>query len=100
MGHPYELGPSCSLQNPCHLDAGGDPELAEDIAEMGLDGLEAQEELRRDLGVGATVQHKPCHLEVAAAQRAEALPVRLGCRAAARDVAAELAKLVLGLVPV
>ena len=43
----------------CQLDPVRDADLAEDVAEVGLDRLGADEELRGDLGVGAAVPSQP-----------------------------------------
>jgi|SRR5215217_40587 len=52
-----------------HLDTGGDTELLEQVAEVGLDRLDAQEQLRGDLGVGLARDDEPRHLQLAVAER-------------------------------
>src|SRR6516164_5429640 len=54
-----------------------DAQLVEDVAQVGLDGLLAQEQLRGDLRVGLAVDDEPRHLEFAAGQRLDACPVGL-----------------------
>ena len=65
---PIGATPGRALHDPSHLDAGRHVELAEDVAHVGLDRLEAEEEVGGDLGVGAPVDHPLGHLELPGAQ--------------------------------
>src|SRR5215207_1221885 len=89
------LGP---LDGVRELHPGRQPELVEDVAQVRLDGLGAEEEVGGDLRVGAAGGDQPGHLRLALGERAEqdtagpaAGPVR--------DPDAEPAQLPLGLVP-
>src|SRR6185503_5927794 len=73
--------------------ARGDVELAKDAAQMGLDGLDAQEQLGGDLGIGAAVDDEARDLDLTLGQGLDAGSVDGARPGAAVDVAAELAEL-------
>ena len=56
------------LDGPGDLGTGGDAQLHEHAADVRLDRLAAEEERRRDLGVGPAVHEEPRHLELALRQ--------------------------------
>src|SRR5215467_13603172 len=88
--------PVTLLDRPGQLDAVGDADLAEDVAEVGLDGLLAEEELGRDLGVRLAVDDEARQLELALGQRRDAA-WRRPDGTAAIDRAAELSQLTFHL---
>jgi hypothetical protein len=53
------------------FDARADSELRVDVAQVRLDGLEAEEELGSDLGVGLPIDDEPCELELALRKRGD-----------------------------
>ncbi len=55
-----------------HLHARRHVELAEQVAHVALDRLQAEEQLGGDLGVGPAVHDQPRHLELALGQRSRA----------------------------
>ena len=66
----------------CKLDPRRDADLQEDVAQMGLDRLLAQEQLGGDLGIGSAVDDESRYLDLALGQRVDASPVELaGARA-------------------
>jgi hypothetical protein len=73
--------------------AGGDAHLVEDVAQVGLDGLLAQEQFRGGLRVGLAVDDEPRHLEFASGQRLMPAPLALPGRIqpAQRPVASQAA---------
>src|SRR5262249_12025269 len=77
-----------------------DAHLVEDVAQVGLDGLLAQEQLRGDLRVGLAVDDEPGHLELASGQRPDASPVGGAWPGAPVDVMPELSQLPLRALPV
>src|SRR5262249_47296394 len=86
-----------AFYSPCELDTRGDIELAEDVAQVGLDRLVAEEELRGDLGVGSPVDDQLGHLELTGRQGLDPFPVALAGAGPPVHSAAELAELALGL---
>ena len=88
------------LDHMCELDARRDADLAEDVAQMRLDGLLAEEQFRCDLKVVFAVEDEPCHLELALGQRVDARPVTRACARAPMGAVAELPELSLGTVAV
>src|SRR5829696_3443631 len=89
-----------ALDGPRQLDARRHAEFAEDVAQVRLHGLQAEEQLRRDLGVRVAVDDELADLHLPRAERSQ--PVRPG-RArpgAALDPFPEAAQLLLGGVPV
>ena len=74
--------------------------LAEDVAQVGLDRLLAEEQLRGDLGIRLAVDNEPCHLELAFGQRLDAGPVGLARPRATVDAMAKLSQLLFRFVPV
>src|SRR3954463_11671582 len=80
--------------------ARGDVELAEDAAQVGLDGLHAEEELGGDLGIGAAVDDETRDLALAFGELLDAGAVERPRPCAAVHVAAQLAELLLGLLAV
>ena len=66
---PRIIGPRSCLDRPRNLDARGDVELVEDVAQMRLHGLAADEERRRDLGVGTPVHDEVGDLPLAVGSR-------------------------------
>src|SRR4051794_10955253 len=81
------------IDGPRHLYPRGDVELAEQVAHVGFDGLDAEEQLGGDLGVGLAVDDEPCHLELALRERLEAAAIRHAGSRAAMDVVALLSQL-------
>src|SRR5215469_6034650 len=79
----------------CEVGTGGDAHLVEDVAQVGLDCLQAQEQLRRDLRVGLAVDDEPRHLEFASGQRLDACPAGLARPRAPVGTMAELSQLSL-----
>jgi hypothetical protein len=57
-------------------DARLDTDLVEDVAQVALDGLLAQEQFRRDLGVRLPIQDQPGDLKLATRKRLEAQGTR------------------------
>src|SRR4051812_46356879 len=86
-----------ALHLPRDLDPRGDAELVEDVAQVRLDRLRAEEELARDLGVRPPVDHQAGDLELAGGQRADAVAVAPDRPRAALDALPEAAQLLLGL---
>src|SRR5262245_40537819 len=77
-----------TLDCACEFDSRTDADLAKDVAEMRLDGLLAEEELSRDLGIRLSVDHEVCDLELAFGQRGDWCPVVVaGARASVRAAA-------------
>src|SRR3954469_8355087 len=95
--------PSCALRP---LDGAGelDPRryahLAEDVPQVGLDGLLAEEQLVRDLRVGLAVDHEHGELELAFGQRLERRPGRPARPRALLNAMPELPQLPLRLAAV
>ena len=72
----------------------------ENVAQVGLDGLLAQEQFRGDLRVGLAVDDEPRHLEFASGQRLDACPVGLARPRAPVGTMAELSQpLIMGSAP-
>ena len=82
--------PIGALDRAGQLDARGDVELAEDVAQMGLDGLLAEEQLGRDLGIRLRVEDETRHLELALAQGLEAGPIALATARTTMDAMPKL----------
>src|SRR5918994_7654244 len=61
-------------EHPCERRTRGHPQLLERVAEVGLDGLLAEEELGRDLPVGPTRHHEPGDLELTSCEPGVARP--------------------------
>src|SRR4029079_9686205 len=70
-------------------------QLVEDVAQVRLHRLLAEEELRRDLEIGLAVDDEPCHLEFPFGQRVDARPVSPACPRAPMRAVAELPQLSL-----
>src|SRR5262245_10199421 len=82
------------------LDTRRDVELVEEVAQVGLDGLRAQEQLGGDLRVRPAVADEPRHLELALGERLDAHAVGpAGARTAVPGLA-EPPQLLLGLLEV
>src|SRR3954447_21337190 len=95
--------PSCALRpldGAGELDARGHAHLAEDVPQVGLDGLLAEEQLVRDLRVGLAVDHEHGELELAFGQRLERRPGRTAPRRALLNAMPELPQLSLRLAAV
>src|SRR4051794_3481847 len=88
-----------ALDRACHLHARGHVELVEDVAQVGLDGLRAEEQRARDLPVGLAVDDEPRDLELACGERSDAGEVRAAAARAPVDALAELAELLLDACP-
>src|SRR4051812_16643445 len=93
---PVSGRPARAFDRTCQLDARGDLELAEDVAQVRLDCLEAEEQLDGDLGVCPAIDYERGNLALAFRQRVDA-----GAFGAARARAPvhgtpELAQLALG----
>jgi hypothetical protein len=78
----------------------GDVHLVDDVAQVGLDCLLAQEQFRGDLRVGLAVDDEPRDLEFAPGQRVDACPVGLARPGAPVGTMAELSQLSLGALAV
>src|SRR5262249_9405421 len=98
--HPHLSGVLGALDRARELDACRDADLAEAVAQMGLDRLLAQEQLGRDLGVRLALDDEAGHLELALGERLDARPVPPAGAGAPMRTVAELPKLPLGLVAV
>ena len=72
----------------------------EDVAQVGLDCLWAEDQLRGDLGVGFAVGDEPCHLQFAFGEGLKAGCAGLAWPGAPVDAMAELSQLALCLVAV
>src|SRR2546430_15418916 len=81
-------------------DPRGDADLAEDVPQVRLDRLLAEEELRGDLGIRLAVDDEPRDLELAFGQRLDRGPAGFARPRAAVDAMAEPSQLALRLVPV
>src|SRR5688572_22135103 len=92
--------PIGALDGAGQLDARGDVELPEDVAQMSLDGLLAEEQLGRDLGIRLRVEYKTRHLELALAQGLEAGPIAFARAGTTMDAMPKLPKLALRVVAV
>jgi hypothetical protein len=66
-----------AFDGPCDFYARGDAELAEGVAQVGLDRLRAEEELGSDLRIGLAVDHESCDLEFSFGERVDAGAVAL-----------------------
>src|SRR3954447_395084 len=103
LGYDLRWCPSCALRP---LDGAGqlDPRLhahfAEDVPQVCLDGLVAEEQLARDLRVGLAVDHEHGELELALGQRLERRPGGPAPPRAPLDAMPELAQLPLRLAAV
>jgi hypothetical protein len=97
LPHDVAIG---ALDRAGDIVARGDVELAEDAAQVAFDGLDAEEELGGDLGVGAAVDDEARDLGLALGERLDARAVERARPCAAADVAAQLAELLLGLLAV
>src|SRR5262249_17775957 len=93
---PRSLTLPTLLDRAGQLDAGRDAHLAEDVAEVGLDGLLAEEQLGRDLGIRLAVDDEAGELELALRQGGDAVGGGAG-GASPVDGPAEPAELTLGL---
>src|SRR5436190_16019705 len=82
------------------LHSGRDVDLAEDVAQVSLDRLLAEEQLRGDLGIRLAVDDEPCHLELACSQRLDTDPVGLARPRTTVDAMPELSQLAFRLVAV
>src|SRR3954469_10681849 len=80
--------------------ARGDVELAEDAAQVGLDGLDAEEERGGDLEVRAAVDDEARDLALALGELLNAVAVERPRPCAAVHVLAQLAELLLGLLAI
>src|SRR4051812_25810906 len=89
-----------ALDGACEFHAGGDVELAEDVAQVRLDRFLAEEQLCRYLGIRLTIHDQPCHLELTCGQGLDSDPVGFARPRAAVDAMAELPQLLFRLVPV
>ena len=78
------------LDGTCQLDACRDADLAEDVAQVRLDRLLAEEQLGGDLGIGFAVDDEPRDLELACGQRFEPVASVLPGARAPVDAVAEL----------
>src|SRR4051794_21926955 len=85
-----------ALDGACQFDARGDVELAEDVAQVRLDRLEAQEELGGDLGVRPAIDDERGDLALALGQRVHARAVGAALARAPVHRTPELAQLALG----
>src|SRR3954467_1018408 len=85
-----------ALDRACQLDARGDVELAEDVAQVRLDRLEAEEQLGGDLGVRPAIDDERGDLALALGQRVDAGAVGAALARAAVHGTPELAQLALG----
>ena len=74
--------------------------LVEDVAQVRLDCLPAEEQLRSDLSVGLAVDDEACDLEFAFGQRLDAGRVGLARLGAPVDVVSEFPQLAFSLVAV
>jgi hypothetical protein len=84
----------------CDLGTRRDAELLEDVPHVGLDGLQAQKELLRDLAVCAATVNELGHLELASGQQLHSETFGLAAPRPAMDGLPETAKLRLGLVAI
>ena len=88
------------------LDDAGDlharvgPELGEDVADVGLDGLGAEEQLLGDLAVGLAVDDAAGDFELALGERVDPCAVRNPGLRAPVDVLPELPELAFGRISV
>jgi hypothetical protein len=80
------------------LHSGRDVDLAEDVAQVSLHRLLAEEQLSRDLGVRLPVDDQARDLQLARCQSLEAGHAGFAGSRAVMDPVAELAQLALGLV--
>jgi hypothetical protein len=92
--------PVRTLYGRCYVEARRDVELPEDVPHVALDGLDAQEELARDLGVGPALRNQARDLRLPRRELVEAAVGRVPAPGAAVGVPAEFPKLVLRLTPV
>ena len=100
-GSPLRPGqPVGPLDDAGDLDAGIGSKLGEDVADVGLDGLGAEEQLLRDLAVGLPVDNAAGDLELAPGERLDSGALSRRRLGAAVDVLAELAQLALGRIAV
>ena len=76
------------------------PNLVEDVAQVGLDRLLANDQLGGDLAVRPAVHDEPCHLKLALRQRLDAGRVALARTRATVDVVAERSQLRFRVVAV
>jgi hypothetical protein len=83
------------------LDARVGAELAEDVADVGLHRSRAEEQLVRDLAIGATVDDAPRDVELALGERGDdPAAVGRGGLGPSVDAVAELAELAFGGVAI
>jgi hypothetical protein len=61
-----------ALHGARHFYARSDAELAECVAQVSLDRLRAEEELRGDLRIGLAVDDESCDLKLAPGERVDA----------------------------
>ena len=73
---PRDGEPVGALHDAGDFDAGGGAKLGEDVADVGLDGLGAEEYLLGDLAVGLAVDDTAGYLELAFGERID--PSALG----------------------
>src|SRR4029079_5997165 len=85
-----------ALDHARDLYTGRDIELLEQVPDVRLDGLRAQEQLRGDLSVGLPVHHQTRDLELALGEQLDAGSVELAALRPAVDPLAELAELTVG----
>src|SRR4051812_811150 len=85
-----------ALDRACKLDARGDVELAEDVAQMRLNRLGAEEQLGGDLGIRPAIDDERGDLALALGQRVHAGAVGAALARAPVRGTPELAQLPLG----
>src|SRR5436190_23633095 len=89
-----------ALHRTCELNSRSDIELPEDVAEMRLDGLLAEEELRGDFWIRLAVDDEPCDLVLALSQQLDVGPVGVARVCAAVDVMSQLSQFAFRLISV
>src|SRR3954469_21302568 len=86
-----------ALDDARYFNARCDAELAEGVAQVGLDRLGAEEELGGDLRIGLAVDDESCDLELAFGERVDAGSVCFARACAPMKRASELPELSFGL---
>jgi hypothetical protein len=89
-----------TLDGPSELNPRRDADLAEDIAQVRLDGLPAEEQLGGDFRIGLSVGDESCELKLTLGQRFKPTPVRAAWARAPVDAIAEPAQPAFRLIPV